>query len=79
MTGPCTRWDAAASKHCGGTPTHLYNDGRRCAACSPSAMAGQPEASKGTCAPNRRYCQPDDQCTTCATPEAAHSREVGDV
>ena len=73
MTGPCTRWDAAAGRHCGGTPTRLYISGPRCRTCTPAALAGVPEPGQGAhCAPNRRYCQPDDQCTTCA----AHSADV---
>lgn len=74
MTGPCTRWAAAAGQHCGGTPTRLYIQGHRCNSHTPAALAGEPEPGQDAhCAPNRRYCQPEDQCTTCA----AHSANKG--
>jgi hypothetical protein len=66
MTTPCTRWDAAADKRCGGTPTRLYNVGHRCPACTPAALAGQPEPPTGYCAPHRHYCPPDHRCATWA-------------
>ncbi|MEV0149075.1 MULTISPECIES: hypothetical protein [unclassified Nonomuraea] len=66
MSAPCTRWDAAAGKHCGGTPTRLYICGYRCATCTPAALAGQPEPGRGAhCAPNRLYCPPTNRCATC--------------
>jgi hypothetical protein len=58
MSGPCTRWDAAAGKHCGGTPTRPYITGPRCQTCTPAALAGQPEPDQSAhCAPARCYCR----------------------
>lgn len=57
MTGSCTRWDAAAGRHCGGTPARPYIQGHRCEACTPAAMAGEPEPGlTAHCAPARCYC-----------------------
>jgi formate-dependent phosphoribosylglycinamide formyltransferase (GAR transformylase) len=65
VTTPCTRWDAAADKRCGGTPTRLHIVGHRCAECTPAALAGRPEPGQGAyCAPLRHYCPDGDRCAT---------------
>jgi hypothetical protein len=65
-THPCTRWDGAADRYCGAAPTRLYPQGRRCAACTPAALAGQPEPAPAPCAPKRHYCPPGRRCPTWA-------------
>lgn len=57
-TRPCTR--------CGAAPARLYPQGRRCAACTPAALAGLPEPPEGYCARNRHYCLPGRRCVTWA-------------
>ncbi|GAA3172756.1 hypothetical protein [Nonomuraea roseoviolacea] len=75
MSTPCKRWDAAAGKHCGGTPTRFYICGPRCKSCTPAALAGKPEPGQGAhCAPNRLYCPPTSRCATCT---AQHGQEAG--
>jgi hypothetical protein len=65
MSTPCGRWDAAAGRHCGSTQNvRLYIQGYRCNACTPSAQAGRPEPSGGSCAPLRHGCLPAARCTT---------------
>jgi hypothetical protein len=65
MTPPCGRWDAAANRHCGGTPTRLYPVGYRCAACTPAALAGQQEPGQTAhCPPLKHTCTPDNRCRT---------------
>lgn len=64
MTSPCTRWDAATARYCGRVPTRPYLQGPRCTNCTPAALASQPEASEGACAPLRHYCLPDARCAT---------------
>jgi hypothetical protein len=72
VTAPCTRWDAAAGQRCGGTPTRLYIVGRRCPACTPAALKGQPEPGQGAhCAPARCYCLGGPPCPRADTGEAA--------
>ncbi|MDP4501026.1 SLOG family protein [Nonomuraea turcica] len=66
MSKPCTRWDAAAGRHCGRVPTRLYAQGPRCAACTPSALEGKQEPREGACAPLRHYCRPENRCATWA-------------
>ena len=56
VSPPCNR--------CGARPARLYAGGRRCATCTPAALAGLPEPTGGYCAPLRHYCPPDQRCPT---------------
>lgn len=61
MSQPCGRWDAAAARHCGRTPTRPYITGYRCKTCTPAALAGKPEPGQtACCAPARCYCPTAD-------------------
>lgn len=56
MTSPCTHWNGAAATCCGATPARRYLPGMRCAAHTPAALAGQPEASGQYCPPKICWC-----------------------
>ncbi|WP_433330067.1 hypothetical protein [Spirillospora sp. CA-294931] len=52
----CVHFIGAQARTCGAVPTQLYIQGPRCAAHTPSKIAGVLEPPPGACAPLRCYC-----------------------
>lgn len=53
----CHRWIGAEGRRCGAPGARFYIQGWRCPACTPAALAGEPEPGQGAyCAPKRCLC-----------------------